>query len=369
MEEKTLQRILFTVLFGFFFFLFAELFAPFFTIILWSVLLYLLFSPLYRFIIKGWNPDARTFRQRRKVLAGLFSIFSVLFIIAPLVFITVQMVQQLFSLGGQLRTYMGQNPDLLTLKLDQQIINTLRTISFDTIKIDQIDIKAELLKLLQSGTSQLIGMLTTAVKNLSIFALSLVFMVFTLYFFYVDGTHLLEVFVRAIPIHDEYLHRFIARFRESASGLFRGFVLVALYQASAAFVLMSIFGIKQALLLGVLAFFCSFVPMLGAGAVWGPVGVSIILTTSPLQGLVFIALSAFFVSTMDNFIRPLVLKNRINIHPLLIFFSLMGGLVLFGFNGLVLGPMIVILFFTIMDIFIELSRLEKKRSAGKDGCP
>jgi predicted PurR-regulated permease PerM len=331
--------------------------------------LYILFSPLYRWILARWNPQSGTFKLRRKLLGGAFAILSVLCIIGPLVFITLQMIKQLFSLGGLLRTYVDQNPDVLSIKLDDRLVNTLRSITFDALKIDQIDIKSELLKLLQSGTSQLIGFFTTALKNLSIFALSLVFMVFTLYFFFVDGDQLLSVFVRAIPIHDEYLHRFIARFKETATGLFRGFVLVALYQASAAFLLMTIFGIKQALLLSVLVFFCSFIPMFGAGAVWGPVGISIIFSASLFQGLLFMALSAFFVSTMDNFIRPLVLQSRINIHPLLIFFSLLGGLALFGFNGLVLGPMIIMLFFTIVDIFIDLSRLEKKRGDGKDGCP
>jgi predicted PurR-regulated permease PerM len=64
-------------------------------------------------------------------------------------------------------------------------------------------------------------------------------------------------------------------------------------------------------------------------------------------------LCAIFISFLDNFLRPMFLKDRIKIHPLLIFFSILGGLKAFGFNGIILGPMIVILFFTIVDIALE----------------
>jgi predicted PurR-regulated permease PerM len=56
---------------------------------------------------------------------------------------------------------------------------------------------------------------------------------------------------------------------------------------------------------------------------------------------------------LDNFIRPLFLKNRIQVHPLIIFFAILGGLSRFGLNGLLLGPMIVILFFTILDMLVS----------------
>jgi predicted PurR-regulated permease PerM len=64
-------------------------------------------------------------------------------------------------------------------------------------------------------------------------------------------------------------------------------------------------------------------------------------------------LCAFFISFLDNFLRPFFLKDRIKIHPLLIFFSILGGLQVFGFNGILLGPIVVILFFTIVDILLE----------------
>ena len=59
------------------------------------------------------------------------------------------------------------------------------------------------------------------------------------------------------------------------------------------------------------------------------------------------------MSFLDNFLRPLFLRDRINVHPLVIFFAILGGLQVFGMNGLILGPLVVILFFTVLDLLVE----------------
>jgi predicted PurR-regulated permease PerM len=77
-----------------------------------------------------------------------------------------------------------------------------------------------------------------------------------------------------------------------------------------------------------------------------------------LGGAIFLSVSAVFISTLDNFLRPLFLHNRIQLHPLIIFFAILGGLRTFGFNGLILGPMLVILFLTVLDLFLTEHRME-----------
>ena len=83
---------------------------------------------------------------------------------------------------------------------------------------------------------------------------------------------------------------------------------------------------------------------------WFPLGVMLIPVRGIFPALLFMAACAVFISFLDNFIRPLLLKDRIKIHPLLIFFSILGGVKFFGLNGIILGPMTVILFFTIVDM-------------------
>ena len=68
---------------------------------------------------------------------------------------------------------------------------------------------------------------------------------------------------------------------------------------------------------------------------------------------------------MESFLRPMYLRDRINVHPLLIFFSILGGIKFFGINGLLLGPMVIILFFTVLDLLTEDSKPEESVATAK----
>ena len=156
-----------------------------------------------------------------------------------------------------------------------------------------------------------------------------------------------------------------------------GYFLVALYQATAAFLLFTIFGVKGALVLAALTAVASFLPMVGASLVWLPVSLARILNGDLPGGIALLVLSAIFISTLDNFIRPILLRDRLNIHPLLIFFSILGGLEVFGFNGIILGPLILILFFTAAKLYDkvydrkgeaeELAEREKEEKQESEG--
>jgi predicted PurR-regulated permease PerM len=117
------------------------------------------------------------------------------------------------------------------------------------------------------------------------------------------------------------------------------------------FILALVFGLKHALVLGTLTAIASLVPMVGASLVWAPLGIFIALTGKGLRAIVFLVLAAFFVSFVDNFLKPVIIGERLSIHPLLIFFSILGGLNLFGFNGLIIGPLIVILFLDAVELY------------------
>jgi len=120
------------------------------------------------------------------------------------------------------------------------------------------------------------------------------------------------------------------------------------------FVLSTIFGFKNALVLGTLTGIASFVPMVGTGLVWGPLSLYLFLTGDVLRALLFLVLAAFFVAFMDNFLKPVILGERLRIHPLMIFFSILGGINIFGLNGLILGPLVVAVFFAAVELFEQI---------------
>jgi predicted PurR-regulated permease PerM len=176
--------------------------------------------------------------------------------------------------------------------------------------------------------------------------------VFALYFCFLDGGYLTALIKKAIPIEKQKMTVLTTKFADITRNLFSGYILVALYQGLASLIIMLIFRVDGALLLSVLLMFASFIPIVGAAIVWLPVGIVLCVSKSMFIGILFIIICGFCVSFLDNFLRPFFLKDRIKVHPLVIFFAILGGISVFGLNGLLLGPIIVILFFSVLDMIV-----------------
>lgn len=360
METKRVQTWFFAGLFILLFLIVARIFAPFFTVLLWSTLLYVLFSPLYHLLLKRLDLSRRAHRIYRTILAGAFSIGSVVVFVVPLCFVVVQLGRQLAGLIPNALAFLDTHPQFFSVKFEG-LTRLLKEISFGSLDLSSLDLKAELAKVLSGGVATMVHLSTQFVRNVGFFVAGVLFMVFTLFFFYLDGDYLLSLFVRAVPIRGDYARQLIQKFREITRNLFLGYILVALVQATVAYVIFRIFSVQGTLVFAILLLFCSFIPMIGAGAVWLPLGIFRILTGDFSGGLIFLALCAVFISTLDNFLRPLFLKDRIKLHPLVIFFAILGGIAAFGFNGLVLGPMAVIFFLTVLDLFLTEHGIEHER--------
>jgi predicted PurR-regulated permease PerM len=209
-----------------------------------------------------------------------------------------------------------------------------------------------------ASSSRIVGYSGRILKNVASLVTTLAFMVFTLYFLLVDGKHLASLVVSAIPIERGITKMFMQKMSESGRQLILGFFLVAIYQGFMMFLLSTIFKLSTPLVFAALTAVASFVPMVGASLVWFPLAVFMGLTGEVGKAVLFGVLAAFFVSFTDNFLRPVILGNRLKIHPLLIFFAIVGGLQLFGINGLILGPLIVIIFFASVELYDQIDQID-----------
>jgi len=187
---------------------------------------------------------------------------------------------------------------------------------------------------------------------------------FTLYYLLMDGNSLGETFVSMMPIDPEHTRLFMRKLRETGRQLVKGYFLVALFQGLMMFILSLIFGFRNNLVLAVLTAIASFVPMVGTSLVWFPMGIFIATSGNIGLALVFLITAGILVSTLDNFIRPVVLGGQLKVHPLFLFFSIAGGLVVFGFNGIILGPLVLMLFIAAGDLYRSIS-VEEDEGAKK----
>lgn len=357
-DSKNIQNWVLGGILFLLFLLVCRLFSPFFSVILWSTLLYIIISPLYHRAADKLDRTTRKGKFLRTLCAVAFTLGTVLVILVPLGFVGGQLFKQLWELLDGASKMFSENPDTVR-ELFQRLAGFVSRITGGQILINPEEIVAAVSSRLSSVLQTLFQFSTNVVRNVGSFVGNLAFLIFCLFFFYLDGQSLLRMAKRVVPIRREYMDGLVVKFKEITKSLFLGYVMVGLIQAVVAYIIFLIFKVKGALVFSILIIFFSFVPLLGPVFIWLPVGVVKIISGDLAGGIIFMAVCALTISTLDNILRPLFLKDRVKLHPLIIFFAILGGVTLFGFNGLILGPMVVLLFLTVLDFFLAEHRIDQ----------
>lgn len=359
-----MEDFIFILLFIFFFFLIVEIFSPFFYSILWAILIFIVFHPLYKFILKKIKRD-KFYNFKIKIVAIILSFFAVVIIVIPIIYLLFTLSNQFLGFYKVAVNFIKSNPDILKIDADNKLVMSISKLTKGYIDLTSLNLQQEIIKNIKNISTFFLNNTTSIVKNIASFIISFLFTIFTLYFLFVDGEYLKNIFFKAIPIDKRYTEILVKKFNETAYVVIVGYFTVAIVQGIIATILFLIFGIKNAILWGSILFISSFIPILGATAVWAPIAIYIMIFVSLTKGILLFIFAGFFISTMDNFLRPLIIKDKIKIHPLLIFFSILGALRFLGFSGIILGPIILILFFTIIDIFVDLFEDKQKKEVKK----
>jgi predicted PurR-regulated permease PerM len=328
------------------------MFSPFFSVLLWSTLLYVLISPLHQRIIERIKLETRRGQIARTIFAALFAFFTVVLIVIPLVFIAYQFSVQIRDLTHSAMIMFDENSEFFS-NINTNVSHFVSQITGGTVSISPEQISAQVRSIFGQGLQWSVLAGSSIIRNVGGFLLNLVFMVFCLFFFYLDSMHFGKLIKSTIFIRKDYMQTLIGKFKDTTRSLFFGYIMVALVQGIVAFIIFLIFKVESALVFAILTIICAFIPMMGAGIVWLPLGIFMIINGELVQGIVFLVLCGGTISTLDNFLRPLFLQERVKLHPLIIFFSILGGIFTFGFNGLILGPMLVIIFLTVLELFVK----------------
>ena len=187
--------------------------------------------------------------------------------------------------------------------------------------------------------------------GISSFVVNLFVLVFVLYFMLIGGIKM-EAYVNAIlPFNatntEHVIHEINMIVRSNAIGI----PLLAVIQGGVAMIGYFIFGAPNALLLGFPTCFATVIPMVGTGLIWFPVAVYMALTGDWPNAIGLAAYGGIIVSQLDNLIRFILQKKMADTHPLITIFGVVIGLSLFGFMGVIFGPLLLSLFFLFVDMF------------------
>jgi predicted PurR-regulated permease PerM len=135
-------------------------------------------------------------------------------------------------------------------------------------------------------------------------------------------------------------------------------LLVAAAQGAIGGVVFWLLGIGAPVLWGVVIGFCSLVPVVGAAIVWAPTAIGLLLSGEIARGVILLLVGAFGISMVDNVLRPLLLSGKTSVSGLVIFFGLLGGVAAFGFIGLVIGPLVLVITARLLEDLHHPDRLD-----------
>ncbi len=346
MTAKQIRTIFLLLLILILFVLVFLIFKPFLNIILWATFLTLIINPLYSKIIKNVAFLSRSsFLQ--KLVAAIFSLLIILIIVIPIFYFVYKLYFEFKQFSVWIDNFI-KNENIISFdkfnKLVEQIIYKVSGISV------KFNIVTELTKIIKTQSFEITPILTSTISKILNSIVGLFFLIITIYFMLTDGEVLIKYFKDIIPVESNYIDNFSSKFYEVMNIIIKGYFIIGIYQSVVFFLILIIFKYPNPFLFSFMTFIASFIPMLGATIVWLPITFIIIVTQGVTKGILFGLLSGFFVSTVDNFIRPKIISSKIKIHPLLLFFSIIGGIIAFGYNGILLGPLFLALLYSSLEI-------------------
>ena len=210
-------------------------------------------------------------------------------------------------------------------------------------------------ELLRDGVSRILTFLApragAVVADLFATIGTLFAMLFALFFLMRDGDVIGRELRSLLPLPPAQSERVIRGTRDLVIASVGAGILVAIAQGTIGGVAFWLLGLGAPAFWGVVMAFCSLIPVVGAALVWVPAALWLLLSGSIGKGIAMVVIGALGISMADNVLRPLLLSGSTQVNGLIIFFGLLGGVAAFGFIGLVLGPVILVVTGNLLRMF------------------
>jgi predicted PurR-regulated permease PerM len=213
-----------------------------------------------------------------------------------------------------------------------------------------IDLKSAITTAAQATLAWLLGSLGAVIKNLFVFLFQLFLIVVALFFVYRDGARAESALWSAMPLSAAVKTRVRDTTASVVSAVVSGVLVTAAVQALLAALAYWVCGLPSVILLGALTFIAAFIPVIGTMLVWLPAGVYLLLTGDTGFGIGLLIWGAFVVGGIDSVLRPLLISGSTGLPLSLMMLGALGGLLAFGFLGLVIGPLALALFLVAFEI-------------------
>ncbi len=347
MEFKKIQTIAFFALLIGVTVLFYQLIAPYIYAIFWAGIIAALFYPAYKWLIKKIKNES--------ISAGITVILVLLVVLLPLAGVLGLVVKQGIDTYAAL-----SEPETIT-NIEQTVTNIITSPYVERIT-GEIDISTTLKEASSTIASIGVQWLKTGSIGTITGIVQILVMLYSLYYFLKDGEKWLKHIMLLLPFGDKNEELLYKKFVSTGKATLKGTLLLGVLQGTLGGILLAIVGIPSAAFWGLIMVVLSIIPAVGAPLVWVP-GAIYLAATGHVGAAITLVIGGIAIGFVDNLLRPPLVGKDIQMHPMMILFSTIGGLALFGISGVVIGPVIATFFLAILQMYEEKYKKELHSSA------
>ncbi len=338
-RKKLAQFILLLFITGLMLYLCWLMLAPFISVILWSTILVIIFHPLYRKLHAKTN---------NHTLSAIITIaVSFLTFIIPLMLVSAAAINELAGFSGR------------TIFEVQKVISDPQHSKLGYIynyisgfvNLEQA-IKPDDIKALATKVSELfLSASWYLIEGVFGMLVGILFSIFAMFYLFRDGEKIVADLPHILPMDDTQAQQLINKTSELINATIRGSLFVAVIQGTLAGTIFWALGIPSYILLGVLAMIFSLIPTGGTAFVTVPTIIVLALMGDYWKAGILAVYAALIIGMIDNFLLPKLIKQRAKMNELFVFFSVIGGLQVFGILGIFMGPIILAIALGLLTVF------------------
>ena len=317
-----------------------QILQPFIHAIAWAVVFAIVFYPVYVFLVRF---------IRVKSLSSIATLLIViLVIIGPVTYFSFVLVDEI---GNLVRNINKDTFDSIINVFAHSRITQLIGKIQSYLGMEGISNTDTLMENMRSLGKSVAHSLSTGIGNLAGMLIDFIFMLLALFFFLKDGPGILSRIRDYLPFSEENKNRLISKVRDMIISTVYGGVVIAVLQGVLGGVAFYFLGVQSPVLWGCAMTIMSFLPLLGTFSIWGPAAGYLFVEGNHIRGIILIVYGVFVISMVDNILRPIIISGRTKMPALVVFFSVLGGIRLFGPIGFIMGPLVLALFISVFEIF------------------
>lgn len=327
-------------------YLFFRLAEPFIHTLLVSMMLAVMFSPVFSWLL-------RICRGKRNLAAALTVVMIVFLILLPTVFVLFSLVEQgVGSLASINRWITETNFDELVASWDFVHFFSWIEIKLPFLHFNDIDIQAKIMEFSRTFAQTMIGFGSNFVRNASQFVLKFLLMIFILFYFMRDGAQMVNYLKYLSPLRETQEDSIIDSFKRVSRGVLFGCLLVAVLQGVVGGFGLALVGIPG-IFWGAMMAFAALIPVFGTGLIWLPAVLYLLIGGNWKAALFLTLWCGVIVVGIDTFLRPFFMKEAARVSTFYIFMAIIGGVYAFGMLGILYGPLILSFGMVMLQIYGE----------------